>query len=142
MLGQALSSISKLEDDQTKPQFQISFSRMHATFTSEVLLTSVDFIEHIEHLPDNVERPIVTSRKTSMAFGIVVIAQSISQPFFTPRQEGADVEDLVDSAMMVYPPGELKGGDAKCSVFVLVTSDGMMSTPKGECASYIALHND
>ena len=47
-------------------------------------------------------------------------------------------DDQVDTALLVFPPGSIPNGSPDTAVSVLITGEGSMSAPRGQCKSCTA----
>ncbi|KAF9452027.1 FAD/NAD(P)-binding domain-containing protein [Macrolepiota fuliginosa MF-IS2] len=56
-----------------------------------------------------------------------------------PEEETSSTVKILDTAVLVFPPGSLVDGFSASSAVVLMTGEGALSTPKGKCILYINL---
>ena len=127
----------KIEHSEEKQSFQIFLDGIDETLSSRAIVAE----------PSQLPEPLSTrahdpTKLVSRCIAIVDQPVRLVAPGPSPteaRTEDSDEPDAsapipeIDSSILVFPPGRLRGGAAQESVTAMITGEGSMSCPTGFC---------
>ena len=124
----------KVECNEGVQTFQISLDGIAETLSSRAIVAEPS------QLPETLStQPSTPGKLVSRCIAIVdQPIRLVASPTEDELDEGAPIPEI-DSSILVFPPGSLRGGTAQESVAAMITGEGSLSCPTGFCTYVLVL---
>ncbi|TFK56282.1 FAD/NAD(P)-binding domain-containing protein [Heliocybe sulcata] len=157
ILGRKIAAVSDSSDSSENPRLSVELEDLEDKLTCDLLVLSPNYVpsnlrsaavtvsSDSERVND--DSPASVARCIAIFDGPIILPYSPAQP---PAAAGEATEgdaasteseshSKVDTAVLVFPPGSIEGGNATVAATVLLTGEGTMSSPTGKCIAYISI---